>query len=67
MLIQLLCKNDKKKARYLSIGIGQFCLAAMIIINRYQPDSYEFAKGLLIGLSIVANLYAVLLFRKDKA
>ncbi|GEM_PF-5659465 len=66
MLLNKICKRDIKQATYISIAIGQFCLVAMILINRYQPNSYEFAKGMLIGISIVMNLYAAVLFRKDK-
>jgi len=55
-----------KKRKLIFIG-GQLCLAGSLLISRFVKESNpaDFVFGLLIGISIVLNIYYVATFSKE--
>lgn len=60
--------NSKFKMKQLLAGpIGVTLLALSVIVSRFFPETafFDFFAGLLLGLSLVLNLYYIIIISKS--
>jgi ammonia channel protein AmtB len=54
-------KSQKKILGMTTLAVGQLSFFFAMLIDKYKPDSYQFEKGILIGLAGVTILAAIVI------
>ncbi|MCT4637718.1 MAG: hypothetical protein N4A72_08405 [Bacteroidales bacterium] len=54
-------KSQKKILGMTTLAVGQLSFFFAMLIDKYRPNSYQFEKGVLIGLAGVTMLAAIVI------